>query len=465
MPGTEQMMKRLGAWPLRIALALAVIWGVGAGLMFAFARTEQAWMVFIGGYQTILLTTAVGTVLRGTLLRRGEWNRAILLGLGMMAAVTTLYLLTMALTAAPVPRGLVELPNGAAVQRKPDLLLVAPGFYLASLGVGALLGPGFLLFSPARWAGPRRPRALRAPAAAVPPPLYRATGNPFHVGLLETRAVLVDDGAHGAPAPLTIYAPAEDGEYPVVLFQHGFLVDAGSFAGLLRHLASHGFVVVAPQMYSPRGLPVGKPSSLAEAELAEQIIEWLPAHLGELAGVRARFDRLGLAGHSRGAKVAWWLVRGGHTTIRSVAGVDPVDGAKALSGDPRVLTGECVISIPALVIGTELGPVIGSLTPACAPTGSNHVQFFQSCGAAAWHVLLRGHGHLDMLDEAGESPFVRRRLCAGGPDRAGARRTTAGLLAAFFRGTLQGEASALDVLRDVESAPVAVTSEWKQARR
>jgi chlorophyllase len=294
------------------------------------------------------------------------------------------------------------------------------------------------------------------PAQFPPPAVYRAKGDPYRPGPLPVRTVRLAPGHCAAPAPLTIHAPTAPGQYPVVLFQHGFLLHPGCFSSVLTHLASHGFVVVAPQMYAPRGLPLDKPSSVAEAELAEEIVDWMSQHLNQVAGVTARPDCLGVAGHSRGAKVAWWLLKSGHSPIRAVAGVDPVDGAIKLAADPRVLDGSFAATVPALVIGTELGPVLpGPFTSPSAPTGRNHVQFFAACAGPAWHVLLRDHGHLDMLDDL-SGTYVRRGMCVGGADREGARRTTAGLLAVFFRGTLQEDAAALRVLSDADAAPLPV---------
>jgi chlorophyllase len=462
MLGSERILERLGRWPQRIALALAAAWGVAAGLMFVFARIEHAWLVFIGGYQTILLVTALATVLGGLALRRGEWNRALVLGVGTMLAVTTIYLLAVTLVSASAPAGLVALADGTRLQRKPDLALVAPGFYLASLGIGAVLGPGFLLFSPVRPRQRQGLRLLHLPASHAPAVLYHAPGDPYHSGPLAVRTLRLSPGAHGAPAPLLIHTPATPGEYPVVLFQHGFLLWAERFSGVLRHLASHGFVVVAPQMYAPH-LPFGTPSSLAEAELAERIIDWMPEQLSAAAGVVARTDTLGVAGHSRGAKVAWWLHRRDHAPIRALAAVDPVDRAVRLAADPRVLDGSFTTHVPALVVGTEFGSVVRSpFTPPAAPSGHNHQQFFAACAAPVWHVLLRGAGHLDMLDEARPGVFVHRGMCLGGADRAAARRATAGLITAFFRATLQGDHAVIRALENPVLAPLPLEVRVKE---
>jgi len=129
--------------------------------------------------------------------------------------------------------------------------------------------------------------------------------------------------------------------------------------------------------------------------------------------------------------------------------VDPVDGTGGpLGRQPRVIQGPFGFTVPALVIGTGLG---GD----CAPEGDNHVQFYEACNSPAWHVVAVDQGHADMLDEGSPGAW----LCPGGPDRAGTRRLTAGLLVAFFRAGLQGDAAAYAVLTDPVAAPITITAE------
>jgi len=57
--------------------------------------------------------------------------------------------------------------------------------------------------------------------------------------------------------------------------------------------------------------------------------------------------------------------------------------------------------------------------------------------------------------------FAKEEFCPGRPDRDGMRSLTAGTLAAFFSGTLQGNVSALSVLNDTSSTPVPTEGEMK----
>ncbi len=87
-------------------------------------------------------------------------------------------------------------------------------------------------------------------------------------------------------------------------------------------------------MYRPGVSPLlGNPSAVEEAALAADVIDWLPENLGRLTGVEARMDGLGLAGHSRGGKIAWLLLKEDPNRAQAIAGVDPVDGTGGPLGD------------------------------------------------------------------------------------------------------------------------------------
>ena len=52
------------------------------------------------------------------------------------------------------------------------------------------------------------------------------------------------------PKPLLVAAPCEEGEFPVLVLLHGYLLNNSFYSQLIQHLASHGFIVVAPQVIS-----------------------------------------------------------------------------------------------------------------------------------------------------------------------------------------------------------------------
>lgn len=296
------------------------------------------------------------------------------------------------------------------------------------------------------------PGATAAEQNATPP--YVGAGDPYALGSLPVRTTTVAACALGNPVPLLMVAPESPGRYPVVVFQHGFITRNDAYSEVLRHVAGHGFVVVAPQMYEP-GLAalLGHPTAAEEALGVAHVLEWLPAGLGTALGYEPETARLGLAGHSRGGKVAWLTLAADPLRAQAIAGIDPVDGTGGPFGNQaRAVAGPFTFSLPTLVIGTGLG---GD----CAPAGDNHEQFYAASRTPAWHVVVPCAGHADMLDEA--TAVLAGALCPGGSDRAGMRRLTAGLLVAFFRASLQGNAAAYAYLTDTAAAPVVVEVEAK----
>lgn len=320
-------------------------------------------------------------------------------------------------------------------------------FLAVFLAVG---GAGCAVNAPCLESEAGHPSPAVAPAFA----LYHGIGNVFSPGALVVRTLEVRRCADGAPTDLLIHAPEQAGGYPVIVFQHGFMSRNSAYSDILRHLAGHGFVVVAPQMYEPGlGALFGSPTAAEEAELAAQVLDWLPGHLGRLAGVEARTDLLGLAGHSRGGKVAWLMLVGDPARARAIAGIDPVDGTGGpLGNQQRVVQGPFTFSLPSLVFGTGLGG-------ACAPEGDNYRQFYAASPSPAWQVIAPDAGHGDMLDE--DQAALAANLCDSGPDRAGVRRLTAGLLVAFFRGALQDDPTAYGLLTDAAAAPITFEVETK----
>ena len=298
----------------------------------------------------------------------------------------------------------------------------------------------------------------RSPGAAQPPEgpgkVYVGQGDPYLPGPLAVRKLPIARCEHGTPVELLILAPEISGGYPVVVFHHGFMGRNDSYGEVLHQLATHGFVVVAPQMYEP-GLAalLGHPTAAEEASAAAQLLDWVPGGLPVVLDYTPALDRVGLAGHSRGGKVAWEVLVADASRSMAIAGVDPVDGTGGpLGTQARVVQGPFNFSLPTLVIGAGLGG-------RCAPAGDNHEQFYTASVPPAWHIVVPGQGHGDMLDE--EAAAAAAWLCPSGPDRTGMRRLTAGLLAAFFRASLQDDAAAYTYLTEIASAPLSIQIETK----
>lgn len=285
--------------------------------------------------------------------------------------------------------------------------------------------------------------------------LYISPGNFYKQGDLKVEVINVPDTS--GPAEMDIYTPSSIARYPVIIFQHGFTGSITGYETIMSHLASHGFVVVVPQMYPP-GDFAGAPTTEEETALGIKIISWLEENINTVVSVNADTALLGLAGHSRGGLIAYRMALEVTEKVSALAGVDPVDSLE-IFGQTPFITGPLNFDIPTYILGTGLGPEVvegGEIEIACAPAEAGPNHFYEANPSPSWLVTATTHGHADMIDEEDYTEF-----CPGGPDRDGMRSLTAGNLAAFFSGKLQGNESALSLLSDTSSAPVAVTMEKK----
>ncbi|KAJ8768422.1 hypothetical protein K2173_021575 [Erythroxylum novogranatense] len=263
------------------------------------------------------------------------------------------------------------------------------------------------------------------------------------------------------PKPLLIATPCEAGEYPLLLFLHGYLLSNSFYSQLIQHVASHGFIVIAPQLYSVAG-----PDSSDEIKATADITNWLSKGLHYLLPphVQPNLTKLALAGHSRGGKTAFALTLGKATTdlkFSALIGVDPVDGMdKGKQTPPPVLTyvpHSFDLNMAVMIIGSGYGDTKRNpLFPPCAPKGVNHVDFFNECRKPACYFVVKNYGHLDMLDDdtkgiKGKATYC---LCKNGESREPMRRFVAGATVAFLQTFLGGDSSHLMALKDGQSGPV-----------
>lgn len=282
--------------------------------------------------------------------------------------------------------------------------------------------------------------------------LFVGDADPFGAGPLGVTLRTLPAGRAGLPVPVDVYVPeVESGTFGVLLFMHGFVLNKDLYNALLESIAAHGFVVVAPTMYDTGGLPFGTPSMAEESALALELRQWFDDNLAAEAGVAVDLDRVGIAGHSRGGKVAWTLMLDNPELFAAIAGYDPVDGTGGGPGmmgpDMRITERSFDYSHPSLVIGTGLGAE-GFFV--CAPLGDNHVQFYESTPSPSWHIIATNHGHNDLLDD--DCGF-QCGVCASGDNKALTRNLLSGTFVSFFRGALLDVSDDLDRLSDPQAFP------------
>lgn len=244
---------------------------------------------------------------------------------------------------------------------------------------------------------------------------------------------------------------------PVVLMDHGFLLNEAYYHDVLAQIASQGFVVVAPQAYKSGGLPFGKPSTEAEAKSVALAMTWYSTHLSQIIQQPIDFTRIGLVNHSRGSKVAVILLRDNLVNAQALAAIDPVDGM--MDGSPMVTGTTSKITVPTLIIGTGLGSK-KSFGQACAPSAFNYEHFWSSVGdVPSWLFVAQDYGHMDLLDTPNQCGFICKVCASAAPanPRADFRGWVGTTVSDFLRAILYKDASALDRLEAADQSGLNLT--------
>lgn len=307
--------------------------------------------------------------------------------------------------------------------------------------------------SPACDVGELCPSTPATPSVESDAAVFASNDDPYLPGGLSTQTIDLLRCEEYAPLNLRIVAPIAPGTYAVVVLQHAFQTPNDAYDRIADHLASHGFVVILPRMYDPGIGPLfGMPTAAIETQRAAAVIDWIPSRLESLPGIEMNNARVGLAGHSRGGKVAFGVADSGVRRVAALVGIDPVDGTGGPAGDqPRVVDGPFDFDIPTLFIAAGIGGQ-------CAPAGDNFVQFFDASPSPSILVIANDYGHGDMLDE--ETAALAAAVCPSNADRDPMRRLTAGWMVAFFRAHLQNDPDAIDAIREAEP-PAMISVEEK----
>ncbi|KAG8370918.1 hypothetical protein BUALT_Bualt13G0033300 [Buddleja alternifolia] len=307
-----------------------------------------------------------------------------------------------------------------------------------------------------------------------------ASDDVFEPGKYEVTTITVKTSyASKPPTELFIVAPVTEGTYPVLLFCHGFMLPNTCYKDLLKHIASHGYIVVAPKFYGC--IPISIPEAVQKAA---QVTEWLSTGLPSVLPekVNPDIDNLALSGHSRGGKTAFALALGktdqkSHKTktsvrdnptppkFKAIIGVDPVAGGSVLIRPPpeilKYIPRSFDMSIPVAVIGTGYGnQPLNMLCPPFAPNGVNHSEFFNESKPPVSYFLTKDYGHCDMLDDKLDDWIANmaRQMCKSGKgSKELMRKGVGGIVVAFLKFYLGGDEKDFDaIVGDPSIAPITL---------
>jgi dienelactone hydrolase len=233
--------------------------------------------------------------------------------------------------------------------------------------------------------------------------------------------------------PGTVYTPTEGLGLPAVAFAHGWLQPPARYRGLLRHLASWGFVVAAP---STQLGPLAS-HRLFAADLRTALDVCVGVRLGD-GSISVDPAKLGLAGHSVGGGCAV-LAAAEDSRVRAVATMAATQ-TKPFSTDAA---SRCAMPSLHLAGGNDVvAPAVG------------HARLIASNWA--------GRARLRTLPKASHLGFTEGRhwsnLLLPGKSESATQRITKIQLTAFFLTTLAVE-SKYEAVLDAEQKGTVLETE------
>jgi predicted dienelactone hydrolase len=196
-------------------------------------------------------------------------------------------------------------------------------------------------------------------------------------------------GAEGPGDGLRDATLAQEGApYPFVVYAHGLGGSHTSGTYLATHLASHGYVVAAPDFPLTR---MSAPGGSTAVDVAEQPgdVRFLNSQLLALSADPASrlfggvdLQRIGIMGYSTGGLTAYMVAF--HPTLRDAR----VRAAASLAGNACFLTHSFfgATSVPLLMVQGDLDAVL--------PYAANSLFAYELANAPKWLVTITGGTHL-----------------------------------------------------------------------
>lgn len=312
----------------------------------------------------------------------------------------------------------------ARVPRRPDRRAFAASVAAATLFTAGLIGlrrEGGQTVSGTRPAGGPAP----APSSAMTLPALAEDG-PHGGGWRQVTVARPD----GSSFTALLFYPA-DGEgrdapydgggapYPAIAFGHGFAQTPDRYEGTLRHLATWGYFVIAPESYIYI-LPAPDHGRFA-ADLSLALSHLLTAGEGADAWLARQVDqaRLGLSGHSMGGGASL-LAAATDRRVRAVANL------AAAETSPSAIAAMAQVTVPvSLIAGSE---------DAIVPVAGAGALMYAAGRPPRLLPVIRGGSHCGFQDKPFPIGCDRGSLPA-----ADQLARTRALLTAFFQLNLRGE--------------------------
>ena len=224
------------------------------------------------------------------------------------------------------------------------------------------------------------------------------------------------------------FAPLAAGQFPFVVFGHGFVMDYTAYANITEALISEGYILIYVETEGGFA-PVHNEFGLDLAYVADHFYnENTSSSWGFESHV---MDRCAIMGHSMGGG-ATWLAASTSTSVDCIAGLAPAET------NPSAIAAASSVSVPAIVLS-------GSSDAVTAPA-DNHTPIFESTASACKYFVNIidgshcGYANSGSLCDFGELLFM-------GLSREEQQQITHELLLAWFDVYLRDNAASNEVLQ------------------
>jgi dienelactone hydrolase len=244
----------------------------------------------------------------------------------------------------------------------------------------------------------------------------------------------------------TAYIPSSSGPFPVVIFSPGFFQKGIAYAPYAKRLATWGIITLLrddPNFFAdesrsddlsrPDIVKTGAMADHMALDVAYEVTTWLRAANADPSSALYRkvdTKRIGLAGHSSGARIALVVGEALPGLIKGVFGLDPVDLSARAPARPKLTN----IGIPIAFIGETTNRF------SCAPGWFNYQTLYRAAASPAVAITAINADHTMFEDPAHCS---RCWLCrpAGTADASQVLAYSVRYLTAFFARELLADVS------------------------
>lgn len=235
----------------------------------------------------------------------------------------------------------------------------------------------------------------------------------------------------GTSVPVVLYVPSVASRVPAVVISHGFSLAASLYASYAERLARWCYVAVLNDY--PSGF-TGPSHAVMAGQLAD-VVGWLSS-AGSPVASRIESDKVGLVGHSLGAKLGFLLHADALAEVHALVALDPVDAGSPSLAPERVDE----TTVPTLLLGETYSGDNAVWGQSCAPLAENFQQYYAALpgGLPTVEVDFARAQHMSWLDDPNCGLSCLACSSPDDVDHAGVHARSQKYMVAWFERYLRG---------------------------